>query len=376
MDATIELRHELHRYPELSGTEVETARRIVQFFEPLSPDTILKNLGGSGVAVVFSGTMPGPTVLLRAELDALPIQESNSMPYCSTKSGVAHKCGHDGHMAILAAVGRELVTERPAKGRVILLFQPAEETGAGAAAVIADPRFTEITPDYVFALHNLPSFPLGQVAMRSGSFASASRGMAIRLQGKPAHAAQPETGLSPALAMAQIIEKLSAMPADIAASEEVAFATVVGARLGKKAFGTAPGEAEIWVTLRSETDASMAAIVAYAEEVVTAIATRYALEATLGYSDIFAATINSEAANAIIRRSIVENFIIELERPFRWSEDFGRFTALAEGAIFGIGSGIGTPELHSNNYDFPDELIAPAAQIFMRIIAQILTELD
>lgn len=376
MDSIIELRHELHRYPELSGTEVETARRIVQFFEPLSPDVILKNLGGRGVAVVFSGTIPGPTVLLRAELDALPIQESNSMPYCSTKPGVAHKCGHDGHMAILAAVGRELATERPVKGRVVLLFQPAEETGAGAVAVVADSRFPEITPDYVFALHNLPSFPLGQVVMRSGSFASASRGMTIRLQGKPAHAAQPETGLSPALAMTQIIEQLSVFPADVYASEEVAFATVVGARLGKKAFGTAPGKAEIWVTLRSETDASMAAIVTYAEEVVTTVATRYALETTLDYSDIFAATINSEAANAIIRRSIVENSIIELERPFRWSEDFGCFTALAEGAIFGIGSGIETPELHNNNYDFPDELIAPATQIFMQIIAQILTELD
>ncbi|MEA3363232.1 MAG: amidohydrolase [Thermodesulfobacteriota bacterium] len=374
METIIELRHELHRYPELSGVEAETAKRIVQFFKRLSPDGILENLGGSGVAVVFSGTTPGSTVLLRAELDALPIQESNSMPYCSTNAGVAHKCGHDGHMAILAAVGRELATERLTKGRVILLFQPAEETGAGAAAVIADPRFAEITPDYVFALHNLPGFPLGHVVMRSGSFASASRGMAIQLCGRTAHAGQPETGLSPALAMTQIIEQLSSLPAGIASPLEVAFATIVGAKLGEKAFGTAPGEAEIWVTLRSETDDSMAAIVSYAEQVVTAITTRYGLEYAIEYSDVFAATKNTEAAISIIRQSINEHAVVELERPFRWSEDFGCFTAISEGAIFGIGSGEETPELHNDNYDFPDQLIAPAAQIFMRIIDQVLAE--
>ncbi len=371
MDRIIELRHELHSNPELSGGETETAQRIVRFFASLAPDSILKNLGGTGVAVVFSGTAPGPTVLLRAELDALPIQESNPVPYRSSLPGVAHKCGHDGHMAILAAVGQELASRRPASGRVILLFQPAEETGDGAAAIISDPHFAEIAPDYAFALHNLPGFPLGQIVTRTGSFSSASRGITIRLQGAPAHAAQPETGRSPAPALAGIIAKLPDLSAGVAPTKEVAFITIVGAKLGEQAFGTAPGEAEVWATLRSETDATMEAIVAYAETLANESAASFNLDCTIEYSDIFYATKNSARANEIIRSS-TNGSILELERPFRWSEDFGRFTTIAEGALFGIGAGLNMAELHNSDYDFPDAMIAPAARVFQRIIGNCL----
>ncbi len=367
MDDIIQLRHKLHQNPALSGMETETADRIVHFFEPLAPDMILRNLGRTGVAIVFSGTQPGATVLLRAELDALPIQESNHMSYRSLHQGVAHKCGHDGHMAILAAIGRKLAAVRPTRGRVVLLFQPAEENGTGAEAVVRDPRFVEIAPDFVFALHNIPGFPLGQVVIRNGSFSSASRGISIRLNGATAHAAQPETGRSPAQALAKIIETLSNLPPGTAAAGEVAFITVVGAQLGEKAFGTAPGQAEIWATLRSETDASMAAIIAYTEKVVQNTATAFNLDYSFDYSDIFPATVNSSSANEIIRLA-AEGPVLEIERPFRWSEDFGHFTAIAEGALFGIGAGVEIPELHNSDYDFPDELITPATRIFQKII--------
>lgn len=372
MEEVIGLRHELHRCPELSGSETETAARIVRFFSPLCPDALLTGLGGVGVAAVFAGGGPGPTLLLRAELDALAIQELNHLPYRSARPNISHKCGHDGHMAILVAVGRQLAGKRPARGRVVLLFQPAEETGAGAAAVIQDPQFPAIAPDFVFALHNLPGFPLGSVVVRDGPFTAASRGAIIGLVGATAHAAQPETGRSPALAMAQIVESLSCLPADIAPSSEGAFATVVGAQLGNKAFGTAPGEAEIWATLRSETDSAMERIVAYNERLVADAAARFNLDWSLAYSDIFSATLNSPAANEVVRRSRGDNGVIELESPFRWSEDFGRFTAIAEGALFGIGAGEEMPELHNGDYDFPDALISPAAEIFRRIIGHYL----
>ena len=162
MSSAAELRHELHRHPEVSGFEAETAARIFRFFEPLQPDEVLRGLGGHGAAFVFSGAEPGPTVLLRCELDGLPIRELSQAAHCSTVDGRSHACGHDGHMAILASVGETLSTARPPKGRVVLLFQPAEENGGGAEAVIRDTRFPKIRPDFVFALHNLPGFPLGQ----------------------------------------------------------------------------------------------------------------------------------------------------------------------------------------------------------------------
>lgn len=374
MKTIIKLRHHLHQYPELSGSEGATAQHIIEFFKPLKPDSILQNLGGDGVAIIFSGSDPGPTVLLRCELDALPIEEINQTPHQSTRRGVAHQCGHDGHMSILAAVGVELAQNRIQSGRVVLLYQPAEETGTGAEAVVNDPQYLDIKPDYAFALHNVPGFPMGQVILRRDVFSSASRGVAIQLTGSTAHAAQPETGVSPAKSMCDIIERLSALPAGIADPGELAFATVVGSRLGEKAFGTAPGSAEIWATLRCETNESMARVVDYVEGVVKESATAEGLQVELSYEDVFNATVNSDKAVDIIEDSAGNQPVQFIEKPFRWSEDFGQITATCEGALFGLGSGVNTPDLHNPDYDFPDELIPIGADIFMRIIQQCLAE--
>ena len=368
MNETIELRHTLHKHPELSGYEVNTAQRIIEFFEALQPDSVLQGLGGTGVAFVYNAEKPGPTLLLRCDLDAVPVNELNEMEYKSTVPGVSHQCGHDGHMAIIAAVGQWLSCHQLKCGRVVLLYQPAEETGAGAQAVISDPKYSQILPDYVFALHNLPGFPMGQVVLREGVFCCASRGLSIQLNGKTAHAAQPETGVSPAQAMCRIIELLSHLPAELSDPNELAFATVVGSKLGEKAFGTAPGKAEVWVTLRSETDATMANIMEYVECQVKQLSLDLGLEHLMSYHDVFTATVNSAKAIRLINKSATNMDVVNVNEPFRWSEDFGQFTALTEGALFGLGSGDRTPHLHNPDYDFPDELVAVGASIFQNII--------
>lgn len=373
MSSSADLRRELHRHPELSGSEAETASRIRRFFEPLRPDEIIKGLGGHGVAFVFSGPERGPTVLLRCELDALPIRELSQAAHCSTVDGRSHACGHDGHMAILASVGQTLSATRPPKGRVVLLFQPAEENGGGAEAVIQDKRFSTIRPDFVFALHNLPGFPLGRIVVRSGTFCCASRGIVVSLEGTPAHAAQPETGTSPARAMCRIMKLIDDLPGRLGAGDEVAFATIVGARLGADdAFGTAPGDARVMATLRSETDATLNRMVELLETSVHRIAARNGLRHDVSFCDDFVATVNSRKAVAVIRRAAGGRSVEVLEGPFRWSEDFGRLTAIAEGAVFGIGAGEGTPALHNPAYDFPDELIPLGAAVFEGIIRECL----
>lgn len=372
-DQIIELRRTLHQFPELSESEVETARRISEFFRPLQPDSVLQHLGGNGVAFSFHGFEEGPTILLRCELDALPIQEENQFTYRSCVDGSSHQCGHDGHMAILASVGCALATRRPKRGRVVLLFQPAEETGQGASAVIQDRRFAEIQPDWAFALHNLPRYPLGEIVVRTGTMCCASCGMLINLFGKTSHAAQPETGKSSANAMCQIIDALQQLPSGNQGQNEIAFATVVGAKLGDaQTFGTLPADAWIMSTLRSESNAEMNVMVMQAETLVTSIANSHGLESAISYQDIFVPTVNAEAAVEIIRRSVGKDSITILTEPFRWSEDFGHFTALASGALFGIGAGESHPDLHQANYDFPDALIAPATLIFQNIIHEIL----
>ncbi len=369
MSGAGELRRELHRHPELSGSESETAARICRFFEPLRPDEVIRGLGGHGVAVVFSGAEAGPTVMLRCELDALPIAEQSRAAHRSTLDGRSHACGHDGHMAILARVGESLSAVRPPTGRVVLLYQPAEENGGGAGAVIRDNRYPEIRPDLVFALHNLPGFPLGTIVVRSGTFCCASRGVVVSLEGTPSHAAQPEAGTSPARAMCRIMKLIDDLAARVRAGDEVAFATVVGARLGADdAFGTAPGDARVMATLRSETDDTLDRMVEHLEASVRRIAARHGLRHDLAYRDEFSATVNAPRAVAVVCRAAGRASLRVMEGPFRWSEDFGRLTALAEGALFGIGAGVETPALHNPAYDFPDELIPLGAAVFTRMI--------
>ncbi|MBL4603750.1 MAG: amidohydrolase [Emcibacteraceae bacterium] len=203
-DQLIKLRHKIHKHPELSGEEHDTAQLFYDKLKALNPDELYSNLGGCGLAAVFSAKEPGPTILFRTELDALPIEETIDVPYRSTKKGVSHKCGHDGHMAIIFGLAQDIAIQKPKRGRVIVLFQPAEETGEGARAIVADPQYPLLNPDYCYALHNLPGHPVGDVMIRSGPFNCASRGMIIELSGSTAHAAYPETGNSPALALAEL----------------------------------------------------------------------------------------------------------------------------------------------------------------------------
>lgn len=362
------LRRSIHAHPDLSGHEANTADRLRRHFRELGFDNAIENLGGTGLAVVIDGREPGETVMLRAELDALPILEANDFEHRSNTPGVSHKCGHDGHMAILAEVGHRLAAESLQKGRVVLLFQPAEETGQGALDVLNDARFETISPDRVYALHNLPDFPTGQVVTRSGTFSCASRGMHIRLHGLQTHAAQPEMGKSPGRALREIMLALEQLGEGTAAKGEIAFATVVHVSMGSKSFGIAPGDAEIMATLRSERDATMAAMIERTEACLREVCQREKLRYSSEFADVFPATVNSSEEFENICAAASADTLQLANKPFRWSEDFGHFTARFPGAMFGLGAGYDTPPLHHPAYDFPDALITLGADIFMRLV--------
>ena len=366
LNQSISWRHALHTIPEPSGEEHETARMIFDTLLGFKPQKLVTGLGGTGVAAVFRGPAPGKSVLLRCELDGLPITESIPRQYSSKHKGMGHQCGHDGHMAILLAVGSVLERTPLERGEIILLFQPAEENGAGARSVIADPKFGDLKPDYSLALHNLPGHPSAQVVLKSGCANCASRGLRIRLLGKTAHASTPETGLSPARAMTACIEELAALSSS-AAPDPFALVTIVHAQLGEPAFGVAPGFAEVWVTLRTEDDRDMATLVQKAEAVANRTGAEDGLEVELTYDDIFSACHNDGALIEVLRHTAesLDLATSDLEEPMRASEDFGEFARNAPAAMFFLGSGKSHPALHDPEYDFPDELIAPAVQMFL-----------
>ena len=250
-------RRKLHLYPELSGEEVETARKITAALQAMSPTRILTGLGGHGVAAVFDSGKDGPTVLFRAELDALPIEEQNNIEWSSQTSGKSHVCGHDGHMTMLLALGRMISRQPVAKGRVILMFQPAEEDGSGAKAVVADPAYQEIQADWAFAIHIEPGLPFGYVSTCAGLINCASLGLKIKLNGKTAHAADPEDGISPAKAIAELIPALEALGRGGSLDDDFRSVTITHVNIGEHSFGIAPGDGVILVTLRTAGDEGM-----------------------------------------------------------------------------------------------------------------------
>ena len=373
-DELIKLRHLLHSQPELSGTESNTSQTIRNFLKSYPADELITELGGHGIAVVYYGSEAGSRILIRCELDALPIHETTKLPHKSNARGVSHKCGHDGHISIVAGLAKFLYENRPVKGSVILLFQPSEETGEGAERVLHDRKFEKLNPDFVFALHNLPSFDLGTVILSDTRFASASCGLAVYLKGATSHAAQPEAGRSPALAVAQLIQTLSSLPQFYTSLHETAQVTIIHVKVGEEAFGTSPGEGVVMATLRSHSQNTMDMMINKARELSRKIAEVYDLDVSTELIQPFPATVNDPQATAFIRTAAHELGmpIQELEEPFPWSEDFGSFTALYRGALFGLGAGIKQPALHHPDYDFPDQLIERGLNLFKRIIQSLL----
>ena len=364
-----EFRRLLHRFPEVSREEGATAQRIVDALAPLRPTRVLSGLGGHGVAAVFDSGLAGPTVLFRAELDALPIHEISDAPWRSTVAGKGHVCGHDGHMVMLLALGR-LISRKPvAQGRVVLMFQPAEEDGSGARAVVADPAFAEVAPDWAFAIHNEPGRPFGFVATRAGLINCASQGLAITLVGKTAHAANPEDGVSPALAVAELIPALGQLGTGGALNEDFRLATVTHVNIGAPSFGIAPGEAQIFVTLRTALDAPMAGMAAQARGLAEETANKHGLTVSFEVQDDFAASINDAEAAQVAMAALDRLGVAHGPEglPMRASEDFGVFGHDARSAMLCLGPGEDHAALHNPDYDFPDDLIPLGARIFEQI---------
>ncbi|WP_057938954.1 amidohydrolase [Algoriphagus resistens] len=366
----VNLRQHLHQNPETAGEESGTAAKIMAFFTKLTPDQTIEKLGGNGLAFVFKGQNPGPRSLFRAELDALPILETGEPGYKSQVDGKAHLCGHDGHMAIICGLGEKLAAERPEKGEVVLLFQPAEETGEGARWILDDPKFLQIKPDYAFALHNLPGFPLNQLVTRKGTFAAGSTGLTIALTGKTSHAAHPDAGINPAQSIAELIQVLPKLPEKL---ETFALVTVVHAEIGSLAFGTSAGKGSLSLTIRAFDQNELETLIEMITKEANRIASAEGLGCEFRFVESFAVSENhlkaSEIAEGVMKNSGLD--MIEKPEPFRWSEDFGLFSQSCPAYLFGLGAGEDCPQLHEPTYDFPDELIETGVMIFEGIARKV-----
>ncbi|MFT4754981.1 MAG: amidohydrolase [Salibacteraceae bacterium] len=367
------IRKTLHAHPEVSEHEFKTQERILKFLGEESNGSARK-IGNTGVLATFENDQPGPTIMIRGDIDALPITEVNTFAHTSKNPGISHKCGHDGHTTILLGLA-SLLTDQPiTKGKVLLLFQPAEENGMGAEAVLRDVSFNAQNIDFVFALHNLPGYPTHEIVVKENEFTGNVKSIILKMTGKTAHAAEPEQGYNPSLAISEILVFAEKITHNKPAEPNFFLMTPIHATLGETAYGISAGYGEVHFTIRSWDTDLMAE---RSNEIVAffhATCKKHHLQADISWTQVFHANINSPEAVTYIREAANHNQYNLTERayPFRWGEDFGLFTQKYKGAMFGIGSGVSTPALHNPDYDYPDEITPTGVQMFYQIIQKIL----
>lgn len=370
---TTEIRHLLHQHPELSGCEKNTHDLIVKELTQLHPLKIYTHVGSTpqheayGVIAVFGQDLSAPAIAFRADIDALPIQEQNSLPYRSVNQNIGHKCGHDGHTAILLELAQHL---HACRNTVILIFQPEEETGLGSKKILQSGILKQYDIRAIYAIHNLPGYPLNQLVLIPNTFAAASSGFIIHLHGRQTHASTPEKGINPALAISQLIQRFDTFNhVNINDIKSFSQSTPIYIRCGSEAFGTSAGEASLAFTLRAYTNETMEWLLQTARSITNEVAQNQQLKVDIELREPFYATENN--LQQVVRiQHLAHSLHLSIhqeERPFRWSEDFADYLMVYPGAMMGIGSGEDHVELHHPDYDFPDQIIRPTAQLFLEI---------
>lgn len=369
LEKVINLRHNLHQYPELSGNETQTKRLLMQF---LLQNTKL-NIVDRG-KWFYAEYIPEKedeklsSIALRADFDAIPILEKNDLPYCSKNTGVAHKCGHDGHSAALAAFAMEVDQNRTKyRRKIYFIFQHGEEVGMGGepcAELISEKGIKE-----VYAIHNFPGYPFGTFVLREGTINCASKGMEIIFTGKSAHASQPENGRNPAKAISRLVLELDQI-ADPTRYTGLILATVVQIDVGERAFGVAAHKGKLLLTIRGQHEEEMICMQKEIQQFARQQAELAGLEIEFKFYDEFPETYNHKESIQRLKEIAEENgwSVVMLEDPIRSSEDFGYYLKKASGALIWLGVGEEWPPIHSEEFDYNDGLIERSVEVFREIV--------
>jgi len=364
LELAIALRRELHRHPEVSCEEQWTKQRLMDFLREHTDLEIVDR--GAWFYAAYRAGEGRRNIAFRADFDAIPMPEGIDLPHGSEVPGVAHKCGHDGHAASLAAFALE-VDKLGADPNVFFLFQHAEETADGAIRcvdLIRDERIDEI-----FAYHNMSGIAHQAVGVIDGTSHCASKGMIIHMEGRPTHASQPELGANPAFAIARIIE---AIPELIAPGRHkgMVLCTVIQVDVGERAFGISAHRGDLLLTIRALYESEMDGLQRDLEELARRLAAEQGLRVSFSYQDVFPETVNHKASSDMVRQvcRAQGRQLVELTEARRGSEDYGYYLKETPGAMFFIGNGEDYPAVHTSGYDFRDELIEVAVDLFMGLV--------
>lgn len=375
-DELVAIRRDMHSHPELGFQETRTSALVARMLRALGYE-VHTGIGRTGVVGILHGKRndSGLTVGLRADMDALPIHEKGVAPYASTRPGVMHACGHDGHTAVLLGAARYLAESRNFDGRLVLIFQPAEEGLGGAQAMLEDGLFERFHCDAIYALHTWPGLPPGVIGVNPGPMMAAADQFEIVVQGRGGHGAHPYLANDPVVIAAHLITALQTIVSRNVPAPDAAVLTVAAVNAGSlDAMNVIPQEARMVGTVRTFSPVVQEQIILRMQEVVDGIAAAFKASIELHYRRLFPATINTPHHAGLVVDIATELFgaerVVSDLVPSMGSEDFSFMLQQRPGAYFRLGQGGAEAGcfLHNASFDFNDAVIPDGCAMFVRLV--------
>lgn len=373
MEHLVALRRDLHAHPELGFQEQRTSDIVANFLQQLGIE-VHRGIGKTGVVGILKKGSSERMIGLRADMDALPMQDQSGTDWQSRLEQMSHACGHDGHTVMLLGAAEKLARDVSFDGSVCFIFQPAEEGLAGAKAMIDDGLFSRFPCEAVYAIHNWPELPLGQVQTRPGAIMAAADRFDIRVLGGGGHAAQPHLTRDTLLATSELVVQLNTLVSRALDPCETALLTVTRMQ-GGFSHNMIPAEANITGTVRTFSPAAQATIEARLRQMAEHITAAHGLHAEVSYLRYYPATLNSNAEAQFCLQALTQAGIKAeaAPQPALTSEDFAFMLQARPGAYLWLGSAPCKP-LHHAAYDFNDALIPHGVNVFVTLIRQALAE--
>lgn len=372
-DMTAWRRH-LHTIPELMFECHKTAAFVVERLREFGITEIHEGIATTGIVAIIEGQGDGPTIGLRADMDALPMQEETGLDYASTIDGIMHACGHDGHTTMLLGAARYLAETRNFRGRVALIFQPAEESGGGGEVMVKEGILDRFDIKEVYALHNAPGTPVGHFYTTPGPIMAAADDFDIHITGKGGHGAMPHETIDPVVAAVSIAQAIQTIVSRNNYSQDSLVVSVTQIHTGS-ADNIIPEKAYVNGTVRTFDPAVQGMVIARLEAIVAGAAISFGVEAEVVYNVGYPATVNDPdrtvfAAN-VAREIAGDKGVIDDNCPEMGAEDFAYLLEKRPGAYLFVGNG-DTAGLHHPEYNFDDETAAAGASFFARLIERAL----
>ena len=364
----VELRHEFHRNPELGFQELQTKAKVAAFLRDLG----LEVHEGAGVVGVLRAGGGNRAIGLRADMDALPITETSQHDYVSQNPGVMHACGHDGHTTMLLGAAEQLSRNPDFDGTVVFLFQPNEEHGLGARAMIDEGVLEQFPIDEVYAIHNLPGAPVGQMSTRVGQICASESLFEIEVFGQGGHASMPHVGVDAITVASEMVLALQTIVSRKLAPSTGAVVSVTEIITDGQR-NVLPGHAHLKGDVRARLPEDRAMVERFMKQIVDGVAATHGITATMGFETEFRETINSESPTGhAIESAKASGLEVIGDRPaMSFSEDFAHFCAAVPGCFLLLGNGEDGPHgqpLHASDYDFNDAILPIGAFYWTQLV--------